>query len=127
MAMTLAQLVVLQTTNTMVMSSIPDSDTELIKEFTDERVNSGTDKGKKEWMNECTRAWKGQTLGHTNGLMKETVGRKWHTHRGTDERGKATNESKGTNAGTKGMNARTKETVGRKGWSNEWMNAQRDY
>ena len=37
MAMTLAQLVVLQTTNTMVMSSIPDSDTELMKEFMDER------------------------------------------------------------------------------------------
>ena len=47
MAMTLAQLVVLQTTNTMVMSSIPDSDTELIKEFMDEWGTQEPTKGRR--------------------------------------------------------------------------------
>ena len=45
MAGTLAQLVVLQTMNPMVMGSNPDSDTESIKEFMDERADAGNEKG----------------------------------------------------------------------------------
>ena len=77
MAITLAQLVVLQTMDTMVMGSNPDSDTELIKEFMNEWAEAGTDTGKKKQTNEYTRT-KGMnagTHGWTNSWWYESDAR----------------------------------------------------